>query len=107
MSADERKRVILITGASTGIGLALCRALSKDDTYITIATARPTSLKRFGDAELNESEHFIIRSHDVTCPGHASSPFDEIEDRWGGVDILVKQRGRFLSSRSGTSRRKG
>jgi NAD(P)-dependent dehydrogenase (short-subunit alcohol dehydrogenase family) len=92
MNADERKKVILVTGASTGIGLALSRQLAESDIYITIATARPSSLPRFAEAGLTESDTFLIRPLDVTCPGQ-SNLFDEIEERWGGVDILVNNAG--------------
>jgi short-subunit dehydrogenase len=92
MSADERKKIILVTGASTGIGLALSRQLVASDEYITVATARPTSLPRFAEAGLSESDTFLIRPLDVTCPGHANL-FAEIEERWGGVDVLVNNAG--------------
>ena len=55
-SKEDRKRVVLITGASTGLGLALTKELVLTEKFHAIATARRFSLQRFMDAEVVESE---------------------------------------------------
>ncbi len=57
--------VVLVTGASTGLGLALAKRLL-DDKYRLILTARSTSLPRFAAAGISENERVWLRSLDVT-----------------------------------------
>jgi NAD(P)-dependent dehydrogenase (short-subunit alcohol dehydrogenase family) len=42
--SDDRRRVVLITGASTGLGLALVKELSHNGKFHVIATARRSSV---------------------------------------------------------------
>lgn len=44
------RRVVLITGASTGLGLALAKKLNETGQFHVIATARQSSLYRFKEA---------------------------------------------------------
>ena len=46
----QHAATVLITGASTGIGLALARRLLRDPRYRLILTAREAALPRFADA---------------------------------------------------------
>lgn len=85
-------KTVLVTGGSTGIGLALTRLLRKSD-FRSVITARPSSLSRFEDAAISESENFLIRPLDVTCGKQREDLMDEIERRWGGVDVLVNNAG--------------
>ena len=67
-TAASHSKTILVTGASTGIRLALARMLRESHHRVMI-TARASSMKRFQDAGLSESENFLIRALDVT-DGH-------------------------------------
>ncbi|MDH3727277.1 MAG: SDR family NAD(P)-dependent oxidoreductase, partial [Myxococcales bacterium] len=78
-------KTVLITGASTGIGLAIARALTKTD-YQVFLTARQSSLLRFETHELRESEHVRIRALDVTSLEQRTAIVEEAERDWGGVD---------------------
>lgn len=85
-------KTVLITGASTGIGLAIARALTKTD-YRVFLTARQSSLPRFETHELRESEHVRIRALDVTSLEQRTAIVEEAERDWGGVDILINNAG--------------
>ena len=89
----EHRRVVLVTGASTGIGLELVRILKKKSSYFTVATARKSSLSRFNALGLQESENFIIRPLDVTSGAERERLVREIEAKWNGVDVLVNNAG--------------
>ncbi len=87
----ERKTV-LVTGASTGLGLALARRLIAAD-YRAILTSRHGSLARFAEAGIVEGEHVHLRALDVTDAAQRHAVIEEADDRWGGVDILVNNAG--------------
>lgn len=89
--ASNPKRV-LVTGASTGIGLALARML-QEARLQTVVTARESSLARFRDAGIVESENFLVRAMDVTDSKARENLITEIEERWGGIDVLVNNAG--------------
>lgn len=88
----SHSKTILVTGASTGIGLALARAL-RESSHRVMVTARESSLKRFQAAGISESEHFLIRALDVTDGQQRDEVLSEIEQRWSGVDVLVNNAG--------------
>ncbi len=89
----SNSRVVLVTGASTGIGLALVKALQQSGEFRVVATSRSSSLPRFSEAHVQESEQLRIRPLDITNPGEREAVLDEIERDWGGVDVLVNNAG--------------
>ncbi len=85
-------RTVLITGASTGLGLAIARALMKTN-YRVYLTARQSSLPRFEMHEVRESEHVRIRPLDVTSLEQRNAIVAEAECDSGGIDILINNAG--------------
>ncbi len=88
----QLERTVLITGASTGIGLAIARALTRTNHRV-ILTARQTSLPRFAAHEIGESERVRIRPLDVTKPEEREAIVAEAARDWGGVDVLINNAG--------------
>ena len=88
----DPEQTVLITGASTGIGLAIARALRRT-RYRVILTARQGSLPRFALHELSESEHVRIRPLDVTSQEQREAIVEEAANDWGGIDILINNAG--------------
>lgn len=87
------KPVILITGCSSGIGLALSRLLSTYLEYRLILTSRSSSLHRLREEGFCESDQLWLRPLDVTNPLEIGRLFDEIREKWERVDILVNNAG--------------
>jgi len=83
---------VLVTGASTGLGLALARRLLDGDHRL-ILTARGESIERFADAQIEEGERVHLRRLDVTSAAERHAVIEEADDRWGGVDVLVNNAG--------------
>ena len=83
---------VLVTGASTGLGLAIARALVETD-YRVFLTARESSLPRFAAHAIEESEHVRLRALDVTKVEEREAIVAEAEQDWGGVDILINNAG--------------
>jgi NAD(P)-dependent dehydrogenase (short-subunit alcohol dehydrogenase family) len=85
-------KTVLITGASTGLGLAIARALTKTE-YRVYLTSRSNSLPRFGIHEVRESDHVRIRPLDVTSAEQRAAIVEEAERDWGGIDMLINNAG--------------
>jgi len=84
--------VVLITGASTGLGLAVARLLLNSE-YRLILTARRSSLARFADLGITRSDRVWIRPMDILEREERQTVVDEAEERWGGVDVLINNAG--------------
>jgi NAD(P)-dependent dehydrogenase (short-subunit alcohol dehydrogenase family) len=83
-------RVTLITGASRGIGAAAARILAERG-YRVVVNYRASSAEAeqvVKSITAAGGEAVAIRA-DVTVPVDVSAMGDEIEQRWGGVDVLV------------------
>jgi short-subunit dehydrogenase len=85
-------RVVLITGASTGLGLAIARELARRD-FRLVLTARESSMARFAAAGLQESARIRLRTLDVVDPDQREAVVADTEREWGGVDVLVNNAG--------------
>jgi short-subunit dehydrogenase len=90
--ASKEPPVVLLTGASTGLGLALSQLLLHTPCRL-ILTARESSLPRLAKASLHENERVWLRPLDVTLDQDRRRVVQEAAERWGGVDVLVNNAG--------------
>jgi short-subunit dehydrogenase len=86
-------RTVLVTGASTGLGLALARRLLEVTPCRLVLTARESSMKRFAPAGIVEGPRVHLRALDVTSAEQRKRVVEEAADCWGGVDVLVNNAG--------------
>lgn len=94
-AAEQRERTavtVLVTGASTGLGLALAHKLVASPHRL-ILTARASSLPRFAVAGIHESDRVHLRALDVTSAEERQRVVAEADERWGGVDVLINNAG--------------
>lgn len=87
---ERTKRVALVTGATSGIGVQIARRLLADG--LTVVTSG-RSVQR-GEAvarELGDGAHFVAA--DLTVPGAADRIVAATVDHAGGLDVLVNNAG--------------
>lgn len=92
LSSATSRPVLLLTGASSGLGLAVTRELLGRG-YRLILTARPESMARFDREGIHEGEFTHLRALDVCVPGQRVALLAEITRCWGGVDVLINNAG--------------
>ncbi len=93
ISSRPSNPVVLVTGTSSGIGLALARTLSRRRDLRSVITARAASLPKLEAEGFHESEGFRIRALDVNQPEERVQLIEEIDAEWGGVDVLINNAG--------------
>jgi NAD(P)-dependent dehydrogenase (short-subunit alcohol dehydrogenase family) len=89
----EGRRVVLITGASTVVGLATARRMLEDGLFV-ILTARESSLARLNQVSfLKDPANHWVRPLEVTNALQRRELIDEIDRKLGRLDILVNNAG--------------
>ena len=87
------EQVVIITGASSGIGAATARRLARDHVRLTLAARREDRLREVSrEVERLGSEALIVPA-DVTSGADIRRMLQSTLDRWGRVDVLVNNAG--------------
>lgn len=90
-------KVVIITGASSGIGEAIARRLAQEGARLTLAARRVDQLNRVAQLIQKEShlpdEHLLVAPVNVCCSNDINSMVKETQDRWGRIDILINNAG--------------
>jgi NAD(P)-dependent dehydrogenase (short-subunit alcohol dehydrogenase family) len=87
------ERAALITGGSSGIGLAIARALAEDGYGVTVSARRPEKLE--GAAEdLRSAGHDVLSvPANMVEEGDLTKLVEEHRGRFGRLDVLVNNAG--------------
>jgi NAD(P)-dependent dehydrogenase (short-subunit alcohol dehydrogenase family) len=92
MNAELASKVVLITGASGGIGSAIARKFAAEGAKLVLHYRRNrvgvTALER----ELRQNECLVVRA-DLSREGEARRLFRQARERLGRVDTLVAHAG--------------
>lgn len=85
---DNERQVVIITGASQGIGAALVKAY-RDRNFRVVATSR--SIRQSGDQDI------LAIAGDIGEPATAARIVKETLARFGRIDTLVNNAGIFIA----------
>ncbi|NTF43010.1 SDR family NAD(P)-dependent oxidoreductase [Rhizobium rhizogenes] len=89
-------RHALITGAGSGIGAAIARALAADGARVTLAGRRKEPLEAIA-AEIG-AKAFVLDGFDVTSPEAIARGLTRAREKFGAINILVNNAGEAPSA---------
>ena len=86
-------KVVLITGASSGIGEALTDQLAKENCRLVLLARRIELLEQLSrKLQLNADKVLVIKC-DVSKKEEVAGAHEKIMERFGGVDIAILNAG--------------
>jgi len=92
--AEHHTRIALVTGAASGIGAAVCRALAGPGVAILVHTrANRAGAEATAEAVRAAGGHADVALGDLAEPATAASLVNHAADRFGGLEVLVSNAG--------------
>jgi NAD(P)-dependent dehydrogenase (short-subunit alcohol dehydrogenase family) len=88
MSAIDGRRVV-VTGASSGIGLAVSLRLAREGARLVLMARRPEGLAAAAEAVAREGGSAEVIGVDLTDGPAAEAAIAAAAERLGGIDVLV------------------
>ena len=104
MSNDIEGKVVVITGASSGMGEAAARHLVAQGASVVLGARRIERLQSLADELNNQGGKALAVETDVTDPNQVQRLVDEAVQRYGRVDVIINNAG--LMPHSPLERRK-
>jgi NAD(P)-dependent dehydrogenase (short-subunit alcohol dehydrogenase family) len=93
MAPDTSRRIALVTGAGSGIGRAVAQGLLQDGFHVVLTGRRPEPLAEVAAAAQAAGQHALAIPADVRDEHSVQALFDEIEKRFGRIDVLFNNAG--------------
>ena len=90
--------VVLVTGGSRGLGLAIATRFARDPVRLVLASRNLAELQQAQETLLAQYAHlrpedFHLVAADLSKPEEAQRLIDEAIDRYGRIDVLVNNAG--------------
>ena len=96
MMRDLNGKVAVITGAASGIGLALARGAQARGARLVISDIRADALTEAA-ADLARHGEVLAVPADVSDWTHVSALADAAHERFGAINLLINNAGVFAS----------
>lgn len=87
---NMKGKVAVITGASSGIGMAIAKKLSKENCTVVLASRSVDKLKKLQKELPAES---MVVEMDVSSTESVTKAFGKIQEKYDRIDILVNSAG--------------
>jgi 3-oxoacyl-[acyl-carrier protein] reductase len=92
METDLRNRVVMVTGASGGIGSAVARAFAREHARLVLHYYRGRKAAIDLQRELEPADSILVKA-DLSKEGDAQKLFETAVKRFGSVDTLIANAG--------------
>lgn len=94
-----RDKVVIITGASSGIGLVAALTLSKLNAKVVLASRREDKLRHLvQDIHATGGQGLAIKT-DIASSESVKDLVEQVVRQWGRVDILIANAGQYIGGR--------
>src|SRR5918996_790698 len=88
-----KNKVVIVTGASSGIGYATALELSKAGAKVAAGARRVEKLETLKNEVQKSGGEIIIKKLDVTKKGDCDSFINVVTKKWNHIDILINNAG--------------
>lgn len=92
----DRVKTVIVTGASSGLGFAIAQAYLARG-YNVVGNARSSERLQAAANQLGDPANLLLVPGDIALPETAARLFEQAENTFGQVDILINNAGIFLS----------
>lgn len=86
------QQIVLITGGTSGIGLAMADAFLKQGAAVAVCGRSEAALERFSNTH---PEALAVKA-DVTIKAERIAMLDQVAARFGRIDVLINNAGTFV-----------
>lgn len=93
MKYDWAEKVVLITGASSGIGQALAVELGRRGARLGLTARRAEELLKVAEEVVRAGGEALALPADVRDPAALKEAAERVRARWGRVDVLIANAG--------------
>ena len=87
------ERVAVVTGASSGLGVAFAHAFAQAGADVVLAARRADRLEETAAGVRAAGRSALCLPTDISDPGHAQAMVEAAMERFGRVDILINNAG--------------
>ena len=91
--ASLKNKVVVVTGASSGIGAAIAQTFAEEGAQVVLAARSVDKLEKLGAEISVKGGSAVSVETDVTSEASVVSLFDKVEAQFSKLDILVNNAG--------------
>ncbi|NBK21375.1 MAG: SDR family oxidoreductase, partial [Spirochaetia bacterium] len=91
--SDLQLKVVLITGASKGLGLGMAKIFAQEGAKVAVASRDVASLESLAEEIREEGGICEVFALDLRSVSSIYACIEAVEQKMGGIDILVNNAG--------------
>ncbi len=92
-NARFRNKVVIITGASSGIGRATALAFAREGATSILASRSQEKLEKVADEIRNFNKNVLVIPTDISLPNSVHTMVEKVVGKYGRIDILLNNAG--------------